>query len=70
MNKTTLIKVKLAELGKKQVDLLKKLNERGLIVTPSTLSNAINGRLLTPQGTKIRTECLYILDEWEKEARV
>lgn len=60
------VKIRLLKLGKKQIDLMDELNKRGLNVAQSQLSDSINGRLNTPKGSKIRTECLYILDEWEK----
>jgi hypothetical protein len=64
------VKIRLLKLGKKQIDLMDELNKRGLNVAQSQLSDSLSGRLQSPKGTKIRTECLYILDEWEKGANV
>lgn len=61
-----IIKMKLLELGRKQVDLISELERRGIQTNPAELSNSINGNLNTPKGAKIRQECLYILDEWGK----
>lgn len=66
MNK--IIKSRLIELGRKQVELISELEKRGILTNPSELSYSINGKLNTPKGTLIRNECLKILDEWEKEA--
>ena len=62
-----IIKIRLLELGKKQIDLLAELERRGISAAPTELYDSINERLKTPKGTRIRTECLNILDEWEKK---
>lgn len=64
-----LIKMKLLDLGRKQVDLMAELERRGITTSPPELSNSINGNLNTPKGSRIRQECLYILDEWEKRGK-
>lgn len=60
------IKVRLAELGKKQVDLIPELAKRGLKVNPAELSNAILGRIQQPKTDKILSTANEIISEWEK----
>ena len=60
------IKVRLAELGKKQVDLIPELAKRGLKVNPTELSNAILGRIQQPKTDKILSAANEIVSEWEK----
>lgn len=59
------IKVRLAELGKKQVDLIPKLAKRGLKVNPTELSFAILGRKQQPKTDKILSATNEIVSEWE-----
>lgn len=64
-----MIKVRLAKLGKKQVDLVEELRENGFPhMQASTLSLCINGRLTTPQAQEALEACDKILTRWEKEA--
>lgn len=61
-------KIRLLQLGKKQVDLLNLLQKRGFpSLCPQTLSAAINRRLNTPLACRVRNEVDQILTEWEKE---
>lgn len=60
------IKVRLAELGKKQVELIPELAKRGLKVNPTELSNAILGRIQQPKTDKILSAANEIVSEWEK----
>lgn len=60
------IKVRFAELGKKQVDLIPELAKRGLKVNPTELSNAILGRTQQPKTDKILSAANEIVSEWEK----
>ena len=61
-------KIRLLQLGKKQVDLLAEIHNRGYKqIDPGLLSNIINRRINTPQAFTIRELCDKILDEWEKE---
>lgn len=63
------IKVRLIQLGKKQVDLLAELQKRGFPkLSPSLLSNYINGRDRTPQRNSVLDMADRILSEWESEA--
>ena len=65
MNKD--IKVRLTQLGKKQVDLLEVIRKRGYPKLLScTLSSYINGHVLGPQSEVVLTIAREILDEWEK----
>lgn len=61
------IKVRLAELGKKQVDLIPELAKRGLKVNPTELSLAILGRKQQPKTDKILSIANEIVSEWERE---
>lgn len=64
------IKIELLMLGKKQVDLIPVLEERGIKTMPSDISAAINeGRYYhQPRMVKIRTAILEIIEEWKKGA--
>lgn len=63
------IKIKLLELGKKQVDLLDEVRKRGYPkLDPSVLSRYINGREIAPQAKAVLALCEDILSEWEKSA--
>ena len=61
-------KIKLLQLGKTQVDLLRELRNRGYTsMIPATVSSIINRKLNTPLAFKVRAEIDKILDEWEEE---
>lgn len=61
-------KIRLIQLGKKQVDLLMEIHKRGHNeVTAAEMSNTINYRIQTPKAFLIREWCDEILTEWEKE---
>lgn len=60
------IKVRLAELGKKQVDLLSEFAKRGLKVNPTELSLAISGRNQQPKMGDILSAANEIISEWER----
>lgn len=61
-------KIRLLQLGKKQVDLIEVLRSRGFSsMTPPTLSSIINRRDNGPLAQDVREEIDRILDEWEKE---
>lgn len=62
------IKIRLIQLGKKQVDLLMEIHRRGHTeVTAAEMSNSLAYRLRTPKSCNIRKWCDEILTEWEKE---
>ena len=64
------VKVKLLELEKKQVDLLKELRKRGYPrLQQPQLSSYINGAVITPQSQAVMRIVDDILDEWENEER-
>lgn len=64
------IKVKLAELGKKQVDLLPVLNEKyHLKVSKPTLSEALSGTGQQPKHEKIVSAVNEIVLFWQQEKR-
>lgn len=60
------IKVRLAELGKKQVDLIPELAKMGLKVNPAELSLAILGRSQQPKTEKILSAANEIVSTWEQ----
>lgn len=64
------IKVRLAELGRKQVELIPELAKRGLSVNPTELSLAILGRSQQPKAEKILSAANEIVSEWEKEKNI
>lgn len=65
-----LIKLKLLEVNKKQVDLLAELRKRGYSnMCPPYLSNIINGVEQTPNAQTVRDLIYQILDEWKSEVK-
>lgn len=61
------IKIKLFELGKKQVDLLRELRNRGQKVSPQELSCFISGVVQTPKIETVLNIARDILKEWEAQ---
>lgn len=62
------IKIRLLELNRKQVDLLKEVRKRGYPkLDPSVLSKYINGRDVTPQSKAVLSLCETILAEWSNK---
>lgn len=58
------IKVELIRLGKRQVDVVKELNKRGLPVQACDVSLALSG-LPRPKYDAIRTETEKLIEEWK-----
>lgn len=63
------IKVRLAELGRKQAELIPELSKKGLKVNPTELSLAISGRVQQPKTDKILSAANEIVSAWEREKR-
>lgn len=61
-----MIKSRLAAIGKRQIDLLPELAEKGYRIAPSQLSRYIGGWDNTPQAVAVRELVYEILKEWEK----
>ncbi len=61
------IKIRLMELGKKQVDLIPELAKMGIKTEPAELSNALSGRYQKPKLDKILSACNVIVTEWENQ---
>ena len=61
------IKIELMRLGKKQVDLCKELNKRGIKCCRSDLSYALND-LPRPKYDQLREESEKIVNEWKEKA--
>ena len=69
MENGTLIKIKLFEVKKKQVDLLRELWNRGYPrMSASLLSRYINGLERGPQAGAVLKVCDDIIREWERKA--
>ena len=67
MGNTT--KVRLAILGKKQVDVLSEVRKRGYANLEASQLNAyINERNTTPQAKAVMKIVDDVLDEWESKA--
>ena len=65
-----LIKLRLLEANKKQVDLLAELRKRGYSnMSPPYLSNIINGVEQTTSAQIIKDLIYQILDEWKSEVK-
>jgi hypothetical protein len=63
------IKVRLVQLGKTQVSLIRLLNERGIKTNPAQLSNALNGYYTNKKANDIVSACHEIVTEWEDKAK-
>lgn len=61
------IKARLAELGKKNIDVIRELKLRGITCSPSHFSDAINGRNTSETADRICEMANDIICEWEKE---
>lgn len=61
------IKVRLAELNKKQNELIPELVKRGIKVNSTELSQAVNGTNQQPKMQTILSAANEILSEWESE---
>lgn len=59
------IKVRLIELGRKQVDLIPELAKRGIKTNPSELTQALKGINQQPKMGKIISAANEIVSEWE-----
>lgn len=59
------IKGRLADLGKSQVWLLKRLRDKGVTTQPPQLCNIINGIYTYPKAREVLEECNTILSEAE-----
>ena len=57
---------RMKKLGLKQVDLLRKLRERGIAIQPPELSAMLNGINTYPKSQKVLNETDLILSELEK----
>ena len=61
------IKARLADVGKKQVDLLRELRAKGITTDSPELSNMISGVKETPKAQKVLEECHKTLCKWERK---
>jgi hypothetical protein len=60
------IKVRLLQVGKKQVDLVSELRKRGFTgVQAPQVSAVINGHDTSPRGNEVREAIGEILTKWE-----
>ena len=59
------IKARLAELGKKNVDVIREIKSRGFSCSPSVFSDAINGRNTSEIADRICEMANDIICEWE-----
>lgn len=56
---------RMESLGLKQVDMILKLRERGIIVQPPELSSTLRGISTYPKSKKVLEECERIIAEYE-----
>lgn len=64
------IKIELLKLGKKQIDLLAALREKGFPKLYETqLSLYLSGRDVSPQGKAVLQLSKDIINEWKAERR-
>jgi hypothetical protein len=61
------IKIELLRLGKKQIDLCKELNRRGISCCSSDLSYALNN-VPRPKYDQLRTESEKVINDWKEKA--
>ena len=63
-----LVKIRLLNLGKKQVDLLKVIRSKGYSnLQPPRLSSYINGANTTPQAQAVMKIVYETLEQWEAD---
>ena len=62
------IKARLAELGRTQVDVISELKKRGIVVSDSNFSRALNNRWQSQTADLICEEADRIISEWEAMA--
>lgn len=63
------VRPRLAELGKTQVELLKEIRKRGFKnLNAQQLSKYANGHEITPQSEAVMEIAFEILDEWENKS--
>lgn len=60
------IKARLANISKKNVDVIAALAGRGINTNPAEFSGAINKRLVTPKAVRICETADEIITEWEE----
>lgn len=58
---------RMKKLGIKQVDMILKLRQRGIIVQPPEMSGILRGINTYPKAKKVLEASVEVLDEWEKE---
>lgn len=64
------IKIRLLQLGKKQVDLVDYLQKNGYpTMCQQTVSAMVNRKLNTPLAYRVREEIDRILTKWEEEQK-
>lgn len=61
------IKIELLRLGKKQIDLCKELNRRGISCCSSDLSYALNN-VPRPKYDQLRAESEKVINDWKEQA--
>ncbi len=63
------ILIRLMEIGKKQVDLLAELENRGIHISYADLSRTLNNRICTARSDMVKETCEKIVEEWEREVQ-
>ena len=62
-------KIKLIELGKKQIDLVVELRKRNYKIQPGELSQMLTGLLTTPKAEIIKNAVTEIIADWETDMK-
>ena len=62
------INVRLATLGRRKVEIIKELANRGINVTPAQFSNFTNGVQTQPKSEIVLEAADKIISEWEAVA--
>lgn len=63
----SILKVRIMLCGKRNVDVIDELRKRGLDMSSSKFSEALNGYRTGPKPRMILAETEKIVSEWEKE---
>lgn len=63
------LKIELVKLGKRQIDLVSELRERGYKINPPDISAYISGYIVTPKSQEVLKECERIIEKWKVEER-
>lgn len=63
------LKIELVKLGKRQIDLISELRERGYKINPPDISAYLSGYIVTPKSQEVLKECENIIEGWKADEK-